>query len=177
MFAWLVLGFGAATLLFRTRRLAPLGARVATGVGRVGRPAVAGGVLAVAAVGAAVAAGENRNRLETLYAPAHAVANRVRADTPRGPTIFITGDKNEIALALQSAVAFAMRDEGLRFVVSSLPGIGTRYDPGRHPYDMVMTVTEHPARGARVFAREVLVNVPADAPPSRRTFFVTLAPR
>jgi hypothetical protein len=177
MFAWLVLGFGAATLLFRTDRLAPLRARLAAGAGRVGRPAIAVGVLAVAAVGAAIAAGENRNRLETLFAPARAVADRVRADAPRGPTIFITGDKNEIALGLQSAVAYAMRDEGLSFVVSSLPGIGTRYDPGRHPHDLVMTVTEHPAPGAPIFTREVLVNVPADAPPSRRTFFVTLTRR
>jgi hypothetical protein len=35
-------------------------------------------------------------------------------------------------------------------------------------------VTEHPQPGSRVIAREVLVNVPSDAPPGRRTFYVTL---
>jgi hypothetical protein len=167
MFAWLMLGFGAATLLLRGGRFAGLQSRAL---------AVAG-VIAVAGVGGVVAAGENRNRLETMFRPARSIADRVRADAPRDATFLVTGERNEIAIALQSAVAFAMRDEGLRFVNSSLPGLGTRYDPDRHPHDLVMTVTEHPAPGARVFTREELVNVPADGPPSRRTFYVTLAPR
>jgi hypothetical protein len=175
MFAWLVLGFGAVTLLLASDRVgAP---RVRALSARVAGPATAAGLVAVAVIGAVVAAGENRNRLETLFRPARAVADHVRADAPRGATVLITGDRNEIALGLQSAVAYAMRDEGLSFVNSSLPGIGTRYDPARHPHDMVMTVTEHPVAGDPVFAREVLVNVPANGPPSRRTFYVTLTRR
>jgi hypothetical protein len=174
MFAWLVLGFGAATLLLGADRLAALRARVVAGPGRVRGAAAAAGLVTVAVIGALVAAGENRNRLEPLFKPARAVADRVRAGTPRGATVLITGDRGEIAVDLQSAVAYAMRRSGLSFVVSSLPGIGTRYDPARRPHDSVMTVTEHPPPGSRVLVREELVNVPADAPPGRRTFFVTL---
>jgi hypothetical protein len=176
MFTWLALGFGAATLFFGADRRAALRARLRVGVGR-GRLAQAVGVLAVAGIGALVAAGENRDRLEPLFGHARTVADRVRAGTPPEATVFITGDKNEVATDLQSAVAYAFRTSGRRFVVSSLPGIGTRYDPNRHPHDLVMTVTEHPTPGTRVIAREVVVNVPADAPPGQRTFFVTLTPR
>jgi hypothetical protein len=166
MFTWLVLAFGAAKLLFGAdRRLAP------------GKPALVAGVVAVAAIGAVVAADQNRDRLEPLFAPAGAIADDVRSGTPAGATVFITGDTNEVANDLQSAVAYALRKSGRPFVTKSLPGIGTRYDPGRHRYDLVMTVTEHPTAGARVIAREEVVNAPLGAPPARRTFFVTLTPR
>jgi hypothetical protein len=167
MFAWIVLGFGAVTLLSRGRRPA----------GRFAGASAVAGIAAVAAVGAVVAAGQNRDRLETMFRSARSIADRVRADAPRDATLLVTGDTSEIGIAMQSAVAFAMRDEGLRFVNSSLLGLGTRYDPDSRPHDMVMTVTEHPTPGAPVFARQLLVNVPADGPPSRRTFYVTLAPR
>jgi hypothetical protein len=176
MFTWLVLGFGAAALVSGADRGLALRTRLAAGVGR-GRLAAAAGVLAVAGVGALVAAGENRDRLETLFAPARTIADHVRAEAPPEATVFITGDKGEVATDLQSAVAYALRGSGRRFVVSSLPGIGTRYDPNRHPHDWVMTVTEHPSPGSRVVVREAVVNAPIDAPPGRRTFFVTLAPR
>jgi hypothetical protein len=177
MFAWLVLGFGAATLFSRADRRAALRLRLPPVPGRGSRLGVVAGILVVAGVGALVAAGENRNRLEGLFAPARAIADRVRAETPPQTTVFITGDKNEAATDLQSAVAYALRSGGRPFVVSSLPGIGTRYDPSRHPYDLVMTVTEHPSAGRRPIAREVVVKAPGDALPGRRTFFVTLARR
>jgi hypothetical protein len=172
MFTWLVLAFGTArTFLGAGRGLA----RVTPAAGR-GRPALVG-VVAVAAIGGVVAADQNRDRLEPLFAPAGRIADEVRSGTPAGTTVFITGDTNEVANDLQSAVAYALRGSGRPFVTRSLPGIGTRYDPGRHRYDSVMTVTEHPSAGARVIAREEVVNAPLGAPPARRTFFVTLTPR
>jgi hypothetical protein len=167
MFAWLTVGFGWAALALGAERLSALRAQAI--------PAAAG-LVAVLAIGAVVAVGENRNRLEPLFAPASAIGDRVRAVTSPGDTVLITGDSNELATDLQSAVAYAMCGSGLRFVVSSLPGIGTRYDPGKHPHTSVMTVTVHPPPGIRVIAREVVVNAPADAPPNRRTFYVTLGP-
>jgi hypothetical protein len=167
MFAWLVLGFGLVTLLIGSRPLEALrGGR---------RPVSIAGVVAVAAVGALVAAGGKHDRLENAFDPAGAIVDRVPAGIPRGTTVFITGDPNEIATDLEGAIAYALRDSGRHFVVSSLPGIGTRYDPAKQGHDMVLSVTEHPGPG-RVIARALLVNVPSDGPPARRVFHVTLAP-
>jgi hypothetical protein len=176
MFTWLVLAFGTAKLLFGADRGLARRARLAAGAGR-GKPTLVVGVVAVAAIGAVVAADQNRDRLEPLFASAGRIADEVRRGTPPEATVFITGDTNEVANDLQSAVAYELRRSGRPFVTKSLPGIGTRYDPGRHRYDSVMAVTEHPSAGARLIAREEVVNAPLGAPPGRRTFFVTLTPR
>ena len=167
MFAWLVLAFGLFDLL---RGRVPSRAR------RLTVPATAAGVVSVAVAGALVAAGEKHDRLENAFDPAATIVERVRAGVVRSGTVFITGDRDEIAVDLQGAIAYGLRSRGLPFVVSSLPGIGTRYDPARHPHDMVLAVTaQRPAAGARVIARAVLVNVPSDAPRARRAVFVTLS--
>jgi hypothetical protein len=168
MFAWLALGFGAVTLLLRRAR------RLRTALARW---APAAGFAMVLVVGVLVAAGEKRDRLEGLFGPARAIADRAVAGAPRSGTVFITGDPGEVTTDLQGALAYALRDHGIPFVVSSLPGIGTRYDPARTAAGTVLTVTSRPPPGGvRVIAHEVVENVPADAPPGRRTVYVTLAP-
>jgi hypothetical protein len=167
MFAWVVLGFGLVTLVTGWRPLEALR--------RGGRPVSIAGVVAVAAVGVLVAAGGKDDRLERAFDPARTIVEVVPGSIPRSATVFITGDPNEVATDLEGAIAYALRGDGRHFVVSSLPGIGSRYDPAGHAHDMVLTVTEHPGPG-RVIARAVFVDVPSDAPPARRTFYVTLAP-
>ena len=171
MFAWLAAGYGTLALGARNGRFAAARARLA----RVARPATAAAVAGVAAVGALVAAGQDAYRLQNVFEPARSLADRTRAGAPEG-TVLITGDENEVSGNLQSAIAYAMRTEGRPFVMTSLLGLGSRYDPRRHPPDAILTVTEHPRRGARVLAREVLVDVPAEAAPSRRVFYVVLSP-
>jgi hypothetical protein len=94
----------------------------------------------------------------------------------------VQGSATEIATDLQGGVAYALRRSGVPFVVSSLPGIGTRYDPGRHPHTRVLEVLDRPGpgqAGAGVIARVVLTDVPSDAPPAERAhraIVVTLTP-
>jgi hypothetical protein len=170
MFAWLVLGYAAAVLL-RGRRPFEVLERLAV-------PAAAAGLLAVVAVGALVALAERPDRLERAFDPAGTIVDRVRAAAPTGHTVFITGSATEMGEDLLGSVAYGLRRSGIPFVVSTLPGIGTRYDPARHPHDSVLTVDErrpgagplpHPVpAGAREIARVTLAGVPADAPPDQR---------
>jgi hypothetical protein len=177
MFAWLVLGYAAA--VWARGRLP-----VVTTPGRRRVLAVAAGVLAVTAVGAFVAGAEKPDRLENAFSPARSIVDRVRAEVPAGETVFITGSATEMGENLQGSVAYGLRRSGVPFVVSSLPGIGTRYDPAQHPHESVLTVTERPSPGSppagREIARVTLSDVPADAPPDQRgtrPVVVTLAPR
>jgi hypothetical protein len=145
------------------------------------RAATAAALLAVAAVGAVVAAHGKPNRLEPLFHPAHTMAARLDADTPPGGAVLVTGPRTFMGLDLEGVVAYALRRRGVPFVTSNLPGIGTRYDPRRHPHDRVMAVSERlrpaPVRG-RVIAR-VMLPGPRDAPPAERAprpVVVTLVP-
>jgi hypothetical protein len=102
----------------------------------------------------------------------------VRAEAPRGHTVFITGSATEMGENLQGSVAYGLRRSGVPFVVSSLPGIGTRYDPARHAHEGVLTIEERRAGAgplpvpvppaAREIARVTLSAVPSDAPPDQR---------
>jgi hypothetical protein len=177
MFVWLVLGY-AAVVFARGRVPSPVPPR------RVAL-ATAAGVLGLGALGAVVAAAEEPDRLENAFDPARTIVERVRAETPRDGTVFITGSPTEMGENLQGSVAYGLRRSGVPFVVSSLPGIGTRYDPLRRAHDRVLTVTERPAAGsaapatAREIARVTLAGVPADAPPDQRDarpVVVTLSP-
>jgi hypothetical protein len=182
MFAWLVLGY-AAIGIARERRVfesVPDRRRVL---------AVAAGVAGVAAAGGLVAGAESPDRLENAFGPARAIIDAVRAQTPPGHTVFVTGSRSEMGENLQGSAAYALRRSRVPFVVTSLPGIGTRYDPGRHPHDSVLTVDERrpgaavaprPAvPPAREVARVTLSGVPADVLPEQRAarpVVVTLGP-
>jgi hypothetical protein len=174
MFSWLVVGFGAVALLGRSRRLGMVLRRAMSGGDNThARSALASAacLVAVAAIGAVVAAGGKPDRLENAFDPAHAIVDGVRAQTPRGGTVLITGSPSEIVTDLKAAIAYGLRSSGIRFVLSDPPGIGTRYDPARRPHDRAMEVIEQPTAGqadSRVIARAVLVNVPSDAPPPER---------
>jgi hypothetical protein len=183
MFAWLVLGFAALVIARERRVLEPAPGRRRRGL------AVAAGVAGVAAVGALVAAAERPDRLENAFDPARAIVDAVRTRTPAGRTVFITGSRSEMGENLQGSVAYGLRRSGVPFVVTSLPGIGTRYDPARHPHDSVLVVDERregaavaprPAvPPARRVARVTLSDVPADVLPDQRAprpVVVTLGP-
>jgi hypothetical protein len=96
--------------------------------------------------------------------------------------VLITGPHSETVTDLKGAIAYALRSSGVRFVGSAPPGIGTRYDPAKHPHDQVMEVVEQPAdapAGGGVIARAVFDDFPSDAPPrerARRAVVVTLTP-
>lgn len=183
MFSWIVLAVGAVALLGRSPRLGAM-LRRATSVNKHARsPLVsAAGAVGVAVLGAVVAAGGKPDRLENAFDPAHTIVDAVRAQAPRGGTVRITGAKSEIHTDLKGAIAYGLRRSGIRFVASDPPGIGTRYDPARHPADRVMEVIAQPSAartGDRVIARAVFVNVPSDAPPTqpaRGIIAVTLVP-
>jgi hypothetical protein len=136
-----------------------------------------------------VAAAERPDRLEKAYDPARAIVDAVRARAPAGHTVFVTGSRSEMGENLQGSVAYGLRRSGVPFVVTSLPGIGTRYDPARHPHDSVLTVDERrpgaavaprPAvPPAREIARVTLSGVPDDVLPEQRAVrpvVVTLGP-
>jgi hypothetical protein len=171
MFAWLVLAFATVALVAGSRRLRVPGG-VAARLRRAQRLVPAAALLGVAAAGTVVAAGGEPERLEHAFTPARAIVDRVRAGTPPGATVAITGSTTETATDLQGAVAYALRSRGAGFVVSSLPGIGTRYDPARRAHDGVIEVVDPapaaPAPGVNEIARVTLVDVPADAPAEQR---------
>ena len=168
MFGWLVLGLAAATFL-PARIPGPARLRLAAAGRRI---AVVVGVAAVAAIGAVVASHGRPNRLERAFGPARRIADRVRARTPPGATVLIVGSPaTEVGTDLVGVVAYALRGDGVPFVVGSLPGIGTRYDPGRHRYGRRIDLIERPTpaqAGGDVLARVVLDGVPSDAPPRQR---------
>lgn len=174
MFCWLVLGWGALVLarphLRKPPRTAPT---IATAVALLG--------LTAAAV--AVSAAEQPERIERAFAPAHRLFSRVRNELPEGHTFLITGSITELGNDFQAGLAYALRADGRRFVASTLPGIGSRYDASRRSHDLVLSVLEAPPRlppGSRVLARVRLARVPAD--PRRpdwvraRDMVVTLGP-
>jgi hypothetical protein len=147
-------------------------------------------VVGVAVVGVLVGGAEKPDRLEKAFAPARTIVDRVRAETPAGHTVLIAGSPTEMGEDLLGSVAYGLRRSGIPFVVPTLPGIGTRYDPARHPHEGVLTVEERRAGAgqlpvpvppsAREIARVTLSAVPSDAPPDQRgtrAVVVTLAPR
>jgi hypothetical protein len=176
MFSWLVLAYGAVVLLPRGR----LPARMRVPVRR--HAALVAGVAAVVVIGAIAAAAGKHDRLENAFRPARAIVDSARHAAPSSGTVMIGGSASEVATDLQGGVALGLRRSGVPFVVSTLPGIGTRYDPARHPHDHVMAVIERPPAGqatAQVIARALLDDVPADAPPAERAarpVVLTLAP-
>jgi hypothetical protein len=182
MFAWLVLGYAAVVFAGERRPAWRLPSRRVV-------PATAAGVSCVVVVGALVAAAERPDRLQRAYDPARAIVDAVRAQVPAGHTVFVTGSRSEMGENLQGGVAYGLRRSGVPFVVTSLPGIGTRYDPARHAHDSVLTVDERRPGAAvaprplvppaRVIARVTLAGVPDDVLPEQRgvrPVVVTLGP-
>lgn len=181
MFAWLVLGLGLVELLRLSQPVQRAGGLVAQRLAGGHIPWALAGVLGVAAVAALVAAGGKPDRLARAYEPSRKLGDLVRAATPRRGTVSISGSKSELGINLVATMAYALRTEGVSFVTSSVPGIGARYDPARHPHDRSLVLSEGSApvpAGAREVARVVLNGVPADGPPSVRgphVFRVTLS--
>jgi len=128
--------------------------------------ATAAGVAAIAAVGGLVARGGHPDPLEHTFRPTRALVNQVRHAAPGHRTVLITGGDPVHGYDLQAAVAYALRSEGVRFLSSGLPGIGSVYDPTRHRHDAVIDdVTARPGGGGRgtgrVVARVLLSEISA----------------
>ena len=158
MFGWLVVGLGAAALLGRSERLKVL-------LSRAPAAASAGALAGVAALAAVVAAGGGPERFEKAFDRTHSLVDAARAQVPAGGTVMIDGPLTEIGTELKGAIAYGLRDKGVRFLSADPPGIGTRYDPALHPHDRVLQVDAVPLAGGRVIAREVLRGVPTSQDP------------
>jgi hypothetical protein len=174
MFCWLVVGFGAATLLAHRRRLDAL--RVRGGAGW-SAAAVAG----VTVISALIAGGGEADTFAPAFDPTRAMVDAARAAVPKDATVVVEGPRTIVLSELKGAIALGLRREGARFLSADPPGIGTRYDPARHPHSGSLEVTEGApqAGGGRVIEREQIDGVPADAPPAeraRRTVVLTLKP-
>jgi len=143
MFAWLALGWLAARLLLPLR--SPAWAR--------SPGPVAAGVVAVTAVALSVAAGAGPDRLEGAWKPADRLLAALRHEAPPG-TLRVTGPKTTLGFELQGGAVLTLRQRGPR-PLSSLPGVGTPYDPRRHPHDGVVRVGDRRPAG-RVIARATL---------------------
>lgn len=165
MFAWLVL-FHAAVVLLEAR------------IPRLAFPWRYAGASAAAVAGVVVAAGLGPDQLRGAYRPAGSIADRVIAVVPHPEKVFVRGDTSDLAFDLQGTLAYRLRDEGIAFVVDSLPGIGTRYDPAQHPHTTTLTVSgTPPGAHERLVTRATFGNVPSNGPPRRHTYYVTLARR
>src|SRR5215211_5320582 len=114
---------------------------------------VAAGVVAVTAVALSVAAGAGPDRLEGAWKPADRLLAALRHEAPPG-TLRVTGPKTTLGFELQGGAVLTLRQRGPR-PLSSLPGVGTPYDPRRHPHDGVVRVGDRRPAG-RVIARATL---------------------
>jgi hypothetical protein len=170
MFLWLMTGFLAARLLLPA----------------VPRPAWAGkrslqaaGVAALALVGLVVALSAGPDRLEGAYPLGHDLRDRIHAQAPPGRTLLVAGSSTPLGFELEGAAVQALRENGPR-PVTTLPGIGTPYNPAKRPHRGELRVTDgRPPRGGRVIARYRVSGVPGDAPPKEtrnRRLTVTLTP-
>jgi hypothetical protein len=169
MFAWVMLGWAAVNLLRRLRPVEALG------------PGAALGVAVVAAVGIAVAAGEDPDPRQHNYRPIAHVLERVRAAVAPGPTVRVSGPSPAQGLAAGSevdvvaAIAYELRREGVDLVTDDVIGLGHRYDVRARRYPRVVRVEpDRPGSGVagRVIARAVL----PDAVPPNHRLVVTLEP-
>ena len=118
MWIWLALGWGAAMVI---------GPRL----GRARVPALLRplSVVAVAVVGALVAAGIGPDLLERRYEPAAEVADRVRAELPPGSPVSV--DAGLDAFDFQAATVYELRRRGEPVVAPFIaPQLGGQYDQG-----------------------------------------------
>jgi hypothetical protein len=182
MWAWIALGWSAAVLLLRPRRVP------------ASRPRAAGaaGVAAVAAVAAAVAVGAGPRGDsypgDETYARMREVDERVRAAVPAsapGGPVFVDGayaDDLFVGAGFQLGILYELRRHGARVTapdhLSRL--LGPRYETDGGPPRAVVhvAVDDAPRPPGRVLARVAVDprdrdNPFADAPP-RRTVTVTL---
>jgi hypothetical protein len=162
MFCWLVLGYGVA-----------VGSRLGDRLSTLHRPPAAratlAGVVGVALIGTVVASSLSADPFASSFTRIHRLVNAARDAAPTGETVVIDGSRTALASEIKGAVAYGLRDRGVRFLSADPPGIGTRYDPALHPHRgglNVLVGAETLTPPGRVVAREVL---PPDAPGTRRT--------
>jgi hypothetical protein len=154
MFIWLTTGFIAA------RSWAP--------AWEPGRAVRVAGVAAVAVVGLLVALSAGPDRLEGAYPLAHHLTDAARTQAPSGQTVLVDGSNTALGFELQGAAVLALRKRGPR-PVSTLPGIGTPYNPARRAHQSELRISDGSSpRGGRVIARYSVSGVPRDAPPKER---------
>jgi hypothetical protein len=127
-----------------------------------------------------VAAGGKADRLSHGYRPARTIVASIARNVPARRVPLVEGSRTSVGFAFQGAAIYALRRNGVRFVCSRLPGIGSRYDPARNAHGSVMEVLDGGAPRRPVIARAVVRDVPADVAPTQRRarpVVVTLAPR
>ena len=175
LFAWVTMGWSAATLFALGRRLPS-----------VSRPALAGaaGVAVVAAVGVVVAVDANRrdepiDQMRTVSDRLQAVlpaGRAVRVDAPNPTDVFS-------AAGFQLGIVYAMRRDGRDVQAPSVARyLGDRYrrDDSANPAIVNVDVDRPPIPGSRVVARVSFDDRDPDNPfskaPPTRTVTVSLPP-
>lgn len=152
MFAWLVLGWGAWTLLSSgTGAIASRLRSAAGGPGRnwVGRVAA---LVALVAAATVVAAAEHRDLNQSEYGPVRALIERVLARIPNAGVIRLerTGT-SDAAYNYESALVYAFRHRGQHVVSHDLgPLLGTGYSPQNVSVANVLVISTSPSGAVSV---------------------------
>ena len=157
MFAWLTVGWSAATLWARERT--PVRPRLAA----------AGVLVAAAAAVFVIAQRQGRSADEQWYEPVRTVLDRVHDELPPTHSVRVDG---AFALELQAAIIYDLRRRGLE--VSAPPDVAVQLSPDyfayHRPFDWVVDVS--PGAVPPAFARPIArVTV---ARPTYKTFTVSL---
>ena len=157
MFAWLTVGWSAATLWARERT--PVRPRLAA----------AGVLVAAAAAVFVIAQRQGRSADEQWYEPVRTVLDRVHDELPPTHSVRVDG---AFALELQAAIIYDLRRRGLE--VSAPPDVAVQLSPDyfayHRPFDWVVDVS--PGAVPPAFARPIArVTV---GRPTYKTFTVSL---
>jgi hypothetical protein len=175
LFAWLTMGWSAATLFALGRRLPSLSRPVL---------AAAAGVAVIAAVGVVVAADANRH--DEPIDQMRTVSDRLQAALPAGRAVRVDAPHPTdvfSAAGFQLGIVYAMRRDGRDVQAPSVARyLGDRYrrDDSVNPAIVNVDVDRAPTRGSRVVARVSFDDRDPDNPfstaPPTRVVTVSLPP-
>ncbi len=159
MWVWLTIGWSIATLYgVRLRRPAPAGASRARALaGRAPAAGIALGLLAVLAVGTAVALGEGRDQDGDEYKPVKTVNAAIEhALGPSDRVVLVLGAHDFTAFDFRAAVVYDLRRRGIRvYDPAASVRLGSWYEPGKHNVDATVYVYDEtrPPMHGRVIAK------------------------
>jgi hypothetical protein len=115
------------------------------------------GVLATAAVGAAVAAKGRPDEHRPTYRPTAALASRLESVVPSGRTVELVGNLNVATMPIKPGLRYFLVRHGVRPLArGSNLRLGDWYELHRRPYEDIIFVddgTRRPVRGARLVDR------------------------
>jgi hypothetical protein len=157
MFAWVVLLWGALTLV----RPAPLPRGALAGIAVVG---------AVAASVTLIRAGRGEDATRAVYAPVGTIAERVERAVPRDRTLLVERGPSttgfDLIFDVHMGVTYELRRQGKSVAVRDALAFGRSYAlrPGRHVDGVVWIGSsgQSPERPGRLIARAPLAQRPGE---------------